>query len=158
MIETSTAGAVPAPGRYQRLLKQTQRLIPKDWRSGTTLALIFSFAVLITNFTMLMIGVQKRKGKSLVVSLRKGDCDAMNRLGSYAQIVINIISTILLGASNYVMQWLSAPTRADIDAAHAKGSWLDVGVLSVRNLVSFNYSRKVCWVLLSVSSLPLHLV
>lgn len=35
-------------------------------------------------------------------------------------IIINILSTALLAASNYVMQCLSAPTRPDVNEAHTQ--------------------------------------
>ena len=132
--------------------------LPEDWRACTILALVFSSTVLVINFTVLVVALKKRQGDSLVVPLHKGSCEDIGRLGKYAHVVINITSTILLGCSNLSMQWLSAPTRADIDSAHSRGSWLDVGVLSVRNLLSFDYKRKLCWLLLCLSSLPLHLV
>lgn len=56
------------------------------------------------------------------------------------------------------MQCLSAPTREEVDEAHAKGKWLDIGVSSVRNLTSIPKSRLGMWVGLGLTSLPLHLM
>ena len=56
------------------------------------------------------------------------------------------------------MQRLSAPTREEIDKAHRKGDWLDVAVPSARNLWRINRWRGVGWLLLAISSLPLHLL
>lgn len=55
------------------------------------------------------------------------------------------------------MQRLSAPTRTEVEDAHMKDDWLDIGVPSFRNLRFINWWRTLGWVLLVVSSLPLHL-
>ncbi|MCJ1312051.1 hypothetical protein MMC25_005725 [Agyrium rufum] len=56
------------------------------------------------------------------------------------------------------MQILTAPTRAEIDEAHTRGRWLDIGVPSVRNLRSISRKRVLLWFGLAFSSLPLHLL
>lgn len=61
-------------------------------------------------------------------------------------------------ASNYSMQCLSSPTRKEIDKAHARRAWLDVGVPSFRNLRRLSTTRIVLWWLLALSSIPLHLL
>ncbi|KAL9626699.1 MAG: hypothetical protein Q9164_007815 [Protoblastenia rupestris] len=65
---------------------------------------------------------------------------------------------MLLSSSNYCMQILSAPTRKEIDNAHARRKWLDIGVPSVRNLKNVARKKVVMWWLLGLSSLPLHLM
>ena len=55
------------------------------------------------------------------------------------------------------MQCLSAPTRKEVDEAHAKGKWLDIGVPSVRNLTNIAKPRVGMWLGLALTSLPLHL-
>ncbi|KAL8743097.1 MAG: hypothetical protein Q9184_008155, partial [Pyrenodesmia sp. 2 TL-2023] len=49
------------------------------------------------------------------------------------------------------------PTRQDIDRAHARHVWLNVGVQSVRNLLRISRTRALLWLLLALSSIPLHL-
>lgn len=56
------------------------------------------------------------------------------------------------------MQCLSAPTRKEVDKAHAKGKWLDIGVPSVRNLTNIAKPRVGMWLGLGLTSLPLHLM
>ncbi|KAK2765090.1 hypothetical protein FQN54_008789 [Arachnomyces sp. PD_36] len=41
-------------------------------------------------------------------------------------LVINVLSTVILAATNYCMQCLGAPARADIDKAHAQRRWLEI--------------------------------
>ncbi len=55
------------------------------------------------------------------------------------------------------MQRLSAPTRHELNEAHRKFKWLDIGVPSFRNLLYINKWRTLAWLVLAASSLPLHL-
>lgn len=56
------------------------------------------------------------------------------------------------------MQALVAPTRGDLDFAHSKGDWMDVGVASIRNLFKISWHRTLLWFILALSSVPIHLL
>ncbi|THX04654.1 hypothetical protein D6D18_03211 [Aureobasidium pullulans] len=84
--------------------------------------------------------------------------EEMKRITFWADLAINILSTLLLGASNNCTQLLAAPTRKDIDDAHAAGRWLDVGVSSMRNILAVSGWRKCLCACLFLSSIPLHLL
>ncbi|KAJ4350012.1 uncharacterized protein N0V89_008633 [Didymosphaeria variabile] len=122
------------------------------WRFG---AINGAISVCVVFFINLVV--------TILVSARKdgvffdGDCDRASKLNTGLHLLINILSTILLSSSNYCMQCLSAPTRKEIDDAHSKGKWLDIGVQSVHNLRNIDRRRAVVWLLLGLSSLPLHL-
>ena len=45
-----------------------------------------------------------------------------------------------------------------MDKAHENNTWLDIGIQSFRNLMKIRKVRVVLWVLLAVSSIPLHLM
>ncbi|ORX97055.1 hypothetical protein BCR34DRAFT_497227, partial [Clohesyomyces aquaticus] len=92
-----------------------------------------------------------------IADLMYGEAAYISRSSTVFHLFINAGSTILLSASNYTMQVLCSPSREDIDIAHTKGSWLDVGLLSLRNLRSIPRRRAVMWFILAVSSIPLHL-
>jgi hypothetical protein len=55
------------------------------------------------------------------------------------------------------MQVLNAPTRSECDKAHARGDWIDIGVTSLRNIAKVTWPRRVLWLLLGLSSVPIHL-
>ncbi|KAF2461725.1 hypothetical protein BDY21DRAFT_278427 [Lineolata rhizophorae] len=55
------------------------------------------------------------------------------------------------------MQLAVAPTRHDLDEAHSRKRWLDIGVPSIRNLEWVSIGRRVAWALLFLSAMPLHL-
>jgi hypothetical protein len=54
------------------------------------------------------------------------------------------------------MQCLTSPTRQECNDAHARGDWLDIGVAGVRNLTRISRRRRVLWILLATSSIPIH--
>ena len=87
-----------------------------------------------------------------------GSCADVASWSRWLHIGINVLSSGLLGASNYCMQRLCAPTRTEVDSEHSNGSWLDIGVPSVRNFKRISRKRKVLWLLLGFSSIPLHLL
>jgi len=91
-----------------------------------------------------------------VVTLYQGDCTTIGRVDTATHLLINILSTLLMGASNMTLQLIAAPTRKEVDRVHKAGTWLDIGVPSFRNL--FRISRISCaiWCCLALSSIPIH--
>lgn len=57
-----------------------------------------------------------------------------------------------------MQQVVSAPTRSQIDRAHAQNSWADVGVQRIRNLRWVGWPKIIVWTVLCLSSMPLHLL
>jgi hypothetical protein len=115
--------------------------------------------VLCCNIILIVVGSQVNGGfKNGIADLITGPAQSISRWSTAAHLFINIASTMLLGASNYTMQVLGSPTRSDIDKAHVSGKWLDVGVLSTRNLWRIPWRRTTLWFLLASSSIPLHLL
>ncbi|UZP35231.1 hypothetical protein NXS19_003047 [Fusarium pseudograminearum] len=88
----------------------------------------------------------------------EGSCSTTRNMSLVIHLIINVFGSVLLSASNYGMQCLSTPTRADVDRAHAKGKWVDIGIPSFRNLWKVSLWRAVLWWLLVLSSVPLHLL
>jgi hypothetical protein len=66
--------------------------------------------------------------------LFEGNCNRARQYNVAAHFLINALGTILLSTSNYEIQFLSAVTRNEVDVARVEGMWLDIGVLSVRNI------------------------
>ena len=96
--------------------------------------MISAIVVLLINVLLCIVASAKHNIAGAFATLQDGDCGETKRLDLWLHLLINVLSTTLLGASNYSMQCLTAPTREDIDQAHRENSWMDVGVPSVRNL------------------------
>lgn len=87
-----------------------------------------------------------------------GSCSTVQKWDAFWHFVLNIASTLLLGAGNYCMQVLVAPSRADVDKAHGEGYSLDVGIHSFRTVWRISYKRRAIWFVLSVISTLMHLL
>lgn len=87
-----------------------------------------------------------------------GNCSRAGTLSDIAHLVINVLSTLLLAASNYCAQLLLAPTRLEVEKAHQRGRWLQIGTLGHRNLPWIGAWRVCLAALLFLSSIPLHLL
>jgi hypothetical protein len=90
--------------------------------------------------------------------LFSGSCSKASMLTTVSHLAINILSTLLLAASNNCAQLLCSPTRAEVDKAHRNGQWLHVGIFSYRNLPRISYWRFIACGCLILSSIPLHLL
>ncbi len=119
--------------------------------------LAFASIVFIVNlvFTILLWKNYGSSGDG-TVTVSDGECSGIRHLDSGLHILINFLSTILLGASNLCLQLLLAPTRKEIDTAHGKRRWLDIGVPSFRNLWNLPRSCQIVWLILAFSSIPIH--
>ncbi|RSL50765.1 hypothetical protein CEP53_008696 [Fusarium sp. AF-6] len=147
----------PVPGQAQ------QKKI-SGWRftliTGAASVVIMFIINLSITFWAIKLPVGNET-KDTITSRRiifEGSCVTSKNLNAVLHLLINIFSSVLLSASSYAMQCLSAPTRAEVDQAHAQGQWMDVGLLSVRNLGKISGKRCFLWVLLALSSLPMHLL
>lgn len=85
-------------------------------------------------------------------------CENLDRLSTLSHVVVNILSAVLLSASNYTMQVLCSPKRAEVDRAHRQGTFMTIGGQSFKNLRFIDIYRVALWSLLAISSLPLHLL
>ena len=131
-------------------------------RRGTALfiQILISTAVLILNTLVIVYAAAKYGISNDFGDIYRGHCNLVTKYNILIHIGINVVSTLLLSASNYCAQLLVAPTRSEVDRAHERGDWLDIGVPSLRNLRKRRISRKrkATWALLMISSVLLHLL
>ena len=128
------------------------------WRFGaiscaSSASVVFLINLSAAIWAAVTVGIHQGKGV-----LFNGSCTKIRPLNVGVHLLINILSTVLLSGSNYCMQCLSAPTRKEIDEAHKRRIWLDIGVPSIRNLRRISGRRAFLWWILGLSSLPLHLL
>lgn len=133
----------------------------QGWKFGVTVAGWTAFSVMVLNLLFLIVGLAKFHDNITggVGTLFDGSCSTVDTWTTWLHILINGFSSILLSASNYTMQCLASPTRGEIDRAHSKGDWLDIGVASVRNILGRVSKRRIfLWWVLAASSIPIHLL
>lgn len=124
------------------------------WRFGALHFGIWAAIVFCINLIVTIWGTTVRKSGVLL----EGDCDRVKIYNNGLHVLINVLSTILLSGSNYCMQCLSAPTRDEVNEAHANRRWLDIGIPSIRNVKHLGKQRIILWISLALTSLPLHLL
>lgn len=146
-----------------------KRKIPvegEEWIKGVSFAMRWAALVLAINVILAVIaialgysGYSSRNDRSTVSkAIYDGKCSVSGGWASGLHALINILSTGLLAASNLAMQCLSAPSREDIDSAHSRGKWLDIGTFSYRNIFAMDNRRKLTWLVLLLTSVPIHLM
>lgn len=141
----------------QPLRKKRHRL--QSWKIGVLAAAGMTTIILVINSVL-------TRWASLTFDLEEGgigtaydgDCDKVSAWSFWLHLVINVLSSALLGASNCTMQCVSAPTRYECDQAHSKRDWLDIGIPSTRNIFRISWQRRILWAFLALSSTPIHLL
>ena len=130
----------------------------RGWRAGVFYAAIAIAIVFIINLSVTIWALAAQSSEHGHALLYEGSCSTTKQLNTGIHFIINAFGSVILAGSNYAMQCLSSPTRAEVDQAHAKNTWLDIGVPSVRNLKHISRKRLWLWAILGLSSIPLHLL
>ncbi|KAJ5208178.1 hypothetical protein N7449_002557 [Penicillium cf. viridicatum] len=134
------------------------------WINGVLLCAKATTALLLLNIIFIAVaaGLSNRNSENRAFSsfqvMYEGSCVLSKRWNVALHLIINVLSTGILGASNYCMQSLVAPSREEVDKYHARGRWLDIGCSSVRNLFVIGRSRLALWLVLLVTATPFHLL
>jgi hypothetical protein len=87
-----------------------------------------------------------------------GSCQVVHYADGLSHVILNVVSTLFLGAGNYCMQVLVAPSRKDVDKAHKEKVSMDIGIHSVRNVWRMSYGKRAMWILLGITSTTMHLL
>jgi hypothetical protein len=153
-ISKKASNGCEAPS--QLLRKKRYRF--KSWKVGVTTAAAMTTTVLLVNLVLTVWASVRFGLDGGIGTVYEGACSTVSAWSFWLHILINGLSSMLLSASNYTMQCVTAPTRRECDLAHARGDWLDVGVPSVRNLFRISWQRRIMWALLAFSSTPIHLL
>ena len=132
------------------------------WHTGVLACATSVIVVLLINVSLTVYAAMnpeyKMERKSGIGTLYEGSCDKSRAIGLWLHLGINVLSTLLLSGSNYTQQCLATPTRNEIDAAHARRRWMDIGVPSIRNLIRIKAERSFLWIAIGITSIPLHLL
>ncbi|UKZ78442.1 hypothetical protein TrVFT333_006182 [Trichoderma virens FT-333] len=138
-------------------------LDPKPERSAKrstmlTIHMMVALLVVLVNCTILFVVLKFYPPNTRFVGTFMFDnCKLISAINSALHMGLNMISTFFLGAGNFCMQILVAPSRKEIDKAHSKGISLEIGVPSIKNLPHIRRRRRVLWGLLGLMSSLLHL-
>ena len=148
--------------------------LPQGWRFGVLCSTIAAFLVFLINLVTSIWTIRKYPVNQGAIQINpyeiqidpyaglgiiyEGSCEMTKSLSFWIHGAINLLSTVLLSASNYTIQCLVSPNRKDLDRAHKAGRWLDIGVPSLRNYLRLSTFQNILWIILWLTSLPLHLL
>lgn len=130
----------------------------QGYHFGASFSAAVTAIVLVSNLVIFAYEASQNRGSFGVALIQEGNCNNTKNLATWLHLIINILSTGLLGCSNYTMQCLASPTRKEINKAHQQGTWMEIGVPSLTNLARISKQRLALWILLGLSSIPLHLL
>ncbi|KAJ5466520.1 hypothetical protein N7530_010307 [Penicillium desertorum] len=128
------------------------------WRFTVTSGVLAGTVILLVNIITLAVIYGQHDSINYSIPFYTGPCRTAKGITIGSHLVINVLSTILLAYSNFSMQCLASPTRKEVDAAHKKHHWLSIGTPSIRNVFFVSRIKAALWLLLGVSSFPLHLI
>ncbi|RDW85190.1 hypothetical protein BP6252_02780 [Coleophoma cylindrospora] len=101
------------------------------WKVGVVVCAAIASTVCALNICLTAWAINKHSVDDGLSSLFTGSCTEVARISLWIHLGINAMSTMLLSASNYTMQIISSPTRKEVDEAHRKSKWLDIGIPTV---------------------------
>ena len=130
------------------------------WHTGVLACAAAAVVVLFINVGLTVYAATNPRNKMErgTGTLYEGSCDTSKTIGLWLHLAINALSTLLLSGSNYTQQCLASPTRKEINAAHARRKWMDIGAPSAGNLFKIKLERMLLWTAIGVTSIPLHLL
>ncbi|TLD22192.1 hypothetical protein PspLS_08162 [Pyricularia sp. CBS 133598] len=136
------------------------RILPEHgWKRTGIYNILLACTCGLTLVILLFISLSWQEEQSILGTTRihRGRCKDTARLSIILHLFLNIISTGILASSNFFMQIVTSPSRSEIDDAHEYLRSVDIGLQSLRNLRWLSPFKKICWLFLLLSSLPIHL-
>lgn len=128
------------------------------WRMGTLVCLSAVSLCLIVETILLLAALSVSMGGFGSGLLYKGSCSRVKNLTIWLLFPLNIVATVLISTSNYVMQVMAAPDRKEVDYAHSLATSITIAGMRFRNLQFGGRPRRLIWWILGISSLPIHVL
>lgn len=132
--------------------------VVSGWRAGLLRSFLASLLALIANICVFAWLLRRHNLEEGTGTIHAATCGEVSSMETGIKIALNVVSTLILGASTYAMQGTTAPTRDEVDTAHKNAKWLEIGTQSWRNLSYISRRHAIIWTVLALTSLPLHLV
>ncbi|KAI9375881.1 hypothetical protein BJX61DRAFT_539336 [Aspergillus egyptiacus] len=146
------------------LLDSQQSNSNRQWIKGVRLCAWIATGVLFVNIILTAVAaaiayLANEADGFVSVPVYRGKCSTSKRWTTGLHFLINVLSTTILAASNYCLQCLASPSRAEVDNAHRKRRWLSIGIPNIAGLLLFGKGRRrPLGLILLLTSLPIHLI
>jgi hypothetical protein len=117
-----------------------------------------AFLVFLLNVAWTTWARKSHPTSTMIGTLFMGDCSRIKSINLGLHLLLNAFSSLFLGAGNYCMQILVAPTGQEVRRAHDSGTYFDIGIHSIHNFWHVTRYRKMAWLGLGICSTLLHLM
>lgn len=117
--------------------------LTSGWRGGVTLNVLLAFFVFV--ITIVCVGLAGARGNisAGASTILEGSERKVQGANWGVHAVVNVFAIVLIAGTNYIFQILSSPTRPEVDSAHERFKWLDIGIPSLRNLRLISPARAI---------------
>ncbi|KAI1848060.1 hypothetical protein JX266_006173 [Neoarthrinium moseri] len=134
-------------------------LSQRGWRRTGAVNVILASTCGLVLLICLIVSLKGKESSADLGTSRiyQGSCSQAATASTTLHVALNIVSTGVLASSNFFMQIVTSPSRGEVDRAHQYLRSLDIGLQSTRNLPALSRMKQICWVMLLMSSIPLHL-
>ncbi|KAJ4135352.1 hypothetical protein NW765_009323 [Fusarium oxysporum] len=148
----------PAIIAARRGSTRARRTVPRPaWARLAWLNTVLLLVFAVLHLIVLIYGCVRARGLNAAWILYQGPCSQSKTINLFLHLLLNVFSTLILASSNYFMQILNAPSRVELDRAHARSGWVNIGAPSMRNFLYLGPVKFTCWLILACSSVPIHL-
>ncbi|KAI0140020.1 hypothetical protein F4776DRAFT_677265 [Hypoxylon sp. NC0597] len=129
------------------------------WRRAGTINIICAFICGILILICLIAVISRKKSTIYsTTAIFEGDCQTTKWINFLIHGILSLLSTLIQASSRFFMQILCSPSRQEIDCAHIRLQSLEIGVSSSKNLRFVSYIKTAAWIVLLITSIPIHLL
>jgi hypothetical protein len=148
---------IPACNPHSKVAR-TCRVVMSRRKVMLSMQSSLALFVFLVNVALAAWATKVHPMTAMVGSLFTGNCARIKNINIGLHFLLNVFSSLFLGAANYCMQVAVAPTGGEVRSAHASGRYFDIGVHSIHNLWHVSWHRRVTWLGLGTCSTLLHLM
>ena len=148
---------IPACDPYDKSAR-TCRVVMSRRRVMLSVQASLAFLVFLMNVAWTVWATKRHPTSAMIGNILTGNCTHIRNINIGLHLLLNGFSSLFLGAGNYCMQVVVAPTSSEVRAAHASGRYFDIGIHSMRNLQHITKYRRATWLGLGICSTLLHLM
>lgn len=113
------------------------------WRGGVALNVLLAAVILVAMIVCIVLAATTGKFGAGDRIISTGSCGRIRGIDQAVQVIGNVLGIFFIAGASYVTQVLVSPTRDEVDAAHGKHRWLDIGVPSLRNMTAISVDRAI---------------
>jgi len=148
---------IPACDPYDQSAR-TFRVVMSRRRVMLAVQTSLACLVFVLNLTWTIWTAKTHPTSAVIGTLFAGNCSRIKNINLGLHLLLNALSSLFLGAGNYCMQVLVAPTGQEVRTAHESGRYFDIGIHSLHNFWHITRYRKIAWLGLGLCSTILHLM